>query len=419
LGKTFAEKIFAIKSDKEEISVGEIVTASPDVLMCSAVTFAIAIEQFRRLGVKKVWDPDKIVVILDHFIPAPTMQVANNHKLIREFVKEQGIKRFYDIREGICHQVMVEKCHALPGMLILGKDSHTTSYGAIGAFSSGIGATETAIILATGNLWLRLPESVKILVKGKLPKGIFAKDVILKIIHDLTSDGCTYKAVEFCGETIERMNISERFTLANMSVEMGAKASFIACDNVTKEYLQEHGCSPHYKPVFPDQDASYEGTHEFDVASLEPMVACPHQVDNVRSIAEVEGIEVNQAFLGSCTNGRGDDLEIAARVLRGKKVHPNVRFLVVPASRAVYLEVLERGHIRTFLEAGAVVANPSCSACFGADGVLAAGERCIASSNRNFRGRMGNPDSEVFLASPATVAASAINGKITDPRNLL
>lgn len=418
LGKTFAEKIFAIKSGKEDISVGEIVSISPDVLLCSAATFAIAIEQFRELGVKKVWDPDRIVVILDHFIPAPTMQVANNHKLIREFVKEQAIKNFYDIREGVCHQVMVEKCHALPGMLILGKDSHTTSYGAIGAFSSGIGTTETAVVLATGRLWLRLPESVKIVVNGKLPKGIFAKDVALKIIHDLTSDGCTYKAVEFYGETIGKMSISERFTLANMSVEMGAKASFTACDDVTEAYLQAHGC-PRYKPVFPDQGASYERVYEFDVSSLEPMVSCPHQVDNVKSVTEVVGLEVNQAFLGSCTNGRVDDLEIAARILEGKKVHPNVRLLVVPASRGVYLEALERGHIRTFLEADAVVANPGCSACFGANGVLADGERCISSSNRNFMGRMGNAKSEVFLASPATVAASAIKGKIADPRNFL
>jgi len=418
MGKTFAEKILALKSNEKNVPVGKIINASADMVMCSAVTFAIAIEQFKKLEVESVWDPDKVVVILDHFVPAPTAQVANNHKIIRDFVAKQGIKHFYDIREGICHQVMVEKCHALPGTLILGKDSHTTSYGAIGAFACGIGTTETAVVLATGKLWLRMPGSFKITINGELSRGVFAKDVILKIIHDMTSDGCTYKAVEFCGEAIEKMSISERFTLANMSVEMGAKAGFIACDDVTEEYLREHGC-PHFKPVFPDHDALYEKECVFDVSSLGPMVACPHQVDNVKSVEELEGLKINQAFLGSCTNGRVDDLAIAAGILLGREVHPNVRLLVVPASREVYLEALKHGYMKTFIESGAVVLNPHCSACFGANGVLADGERCIASSNRNFIGRMGNARSEVFLASPATVAASAINGNIADPRNFV
>lgn len=314
MGKTFAEKLLASKVNKNEVTPGEIINASPDMLMCSMSTFAIAINQFRRIGVEKVWDPDRLVVILDHFVPAESIQTANNHKIIREFVKEQGIKNFYDIKAGVCHQVMVEKGHALPGTLILGKDSHTTSYGAVGSFSSGIGYTETASIMAAGELWLRVPESVKIILKGELGKGVFAKDVALKIIHDFTVDGCTYKCVEFCGEGAQAMSVSERFTLANMSVEMGAKACNFPFDKVTEEYCKKQGFFKdlHYCPVLADEDAHYESVYELDIGSLEPLIACPHQIDNVKPISKVEGLEVNQGFLGSCTNGRIDDLEIAA-----------------------------------------------------------------------------------------------------------
>ena len=418
MGKTFAEKILAVKSNEKDVSAGKIVTASADMLLCSAATFAIAIEQFYRLEVTSVWDPDKVFVILDHFVPAPSSQVANNHKVIREFVAEQGIKHFYDIREGICHQVLLEKCCALPGTLILGKDSHTTSSGAVGAFGCGIGTTDTAVVLATGKIWLRVPESVKIVIEGKPPTGVFAKDIILKAVQRLTSTGCIYKSAEFCGETVESMAVSERFTLTNMSVEMGAKTSFVGFDDIAKKYLKERGCQD-FEPVFPDRDALYAREYKLNVSSLEPVVACPPHVDNVKPVTELDGVEVHQAFLGSCTNGRIDDLAIAAGLLQGREVHPNVRMLVVPASREVYLEALGQGYIKTFLESGAVVLNPHCSACFGANGILADGERCISSSNRNFIGRMGNTRSEIFLASPATVAASAINGKISDPRGFL
>jgi homoaconitate hydratase family protein len=344
--------------------------------------------------------------------------VANNHKRIREFVAAQGIRHFYDIREGICHQVLLEKCCALPGTLILGKDSHTTSSGAVTAFGCGIGTTETAVVLATGRLWLRVPESIRIVIEGKPPTGVFAKDIMLKVVETLTSTGCMYKSVEFCGETVENMVISERFTLTNMSVEMGAKTGFVGFDNITEEYLRERGCG-NLEPVFADPDALYAKEYNLNVGSMEPLVACPPRVDTVKPVTELDGVEVHQAFLGSCTNGRIDDLAIAARILEGREVHPNVRMLVVPASKEVYLEAMGQGFLKTFLESGAVVLNPHCSACFGANGILADGERCISSSNRNFIGRMGNAGAEIFLASPATVAASAVNGKISDPRGFL
>ena len=420
---TFAEKIMATKGNKKETKPGEIVTVKPDSLMCSMSTFAVAINQFRKIGVDRVWDPDRLVVILDHFVPAESVRTANNHKLIREFVKEQGIKHFYDMQPGVCHQVMVEKCHALPGTLILGKDSHTTSYGAVGSFSSGIGATETASIMALGELWMRVPESIKVILHGRLPKGVYAKDVALRVIRHFTTDGCTYKCVEFSIEDMaDSMTVSERFTLANMAIEMGAKAGCFPFDSITEKFFKDRGFvkNSHYEPISADEDAVYEETYELDISGLVPVVACPHEVDNVRPVSEIEGLGIHQGFLGSCTNGRLDDLEIAARLLDGKKIHEDVRLLISPASAEIYLEALSKGFIKTFLESGAIVLNPSCSACHGAhQGILADGERCISSSNRNFRGRMGNIDSEVYLASPATVVASCIAGRISDPREMV
>jgi len=423
MGMTFAEKLLALKGNKTETTPGQIVTVTPDALMCSMSTFAYAINQFRKIGIDKVWDPERLVVILDHFVPAESVQTANNHKLIREFVKEQGIKHFYDIKAGVCHQVMVEKCHTLPGTLVLGKDSHTTSYGAVGAFSSGIGATEVASIMALGELWLRVPESIKVILNGRLPKGAFAKDAALKIIQHFTADGCTYKCVEFSGDgVVDAMSISERFTLSNMSIEMGAKASCFPFDGVTEDFFNERGRfkNSHYHPVIPDDEANYESTFELNLADLTPLVSCPHEVDNVKAVSEIEGLAIHQGFLGSCTNGRIDDLAIAAQLLAGKTIHKDVRLLISPASTEIYLDALSKGYIKIFLEAGATVLNPSCSACHGAhQGILADEERCISSSNRNFRGRMGNINSEVYLASPASVVSSCITGQITDPRDLL
>jgi len=417
-GLTIAQKGLALKAGKSEVRVGEIVYVEPDLAM-SHDNAGLVIKQFREIGVAKVWNPDKIVIPLDHRAPAESEKTAEAHRSIRLFVKEQGIKNFYDIKEGICHQVVIEKGHILPGELAVGTDSHTTSYGCLGALSTGIGATEMAAVWATGKIWLRVPESLKLTINGRLPLGVYAKDAILYIIGELTVEGANYKSVEFYGDTVENMSVSERFTLANLSMEMGGKFAIVPFDNVTKKYLKGR-TKKTYQPIFADENAIYENEYEYNISRLEPQVACPHNVDNVKSIDEVKGIKIDQVLLGSCTNGRIDDLEIAARLLKGKKVHPDTRMLVLPGSKSIYLEALKRGMIKTFLEANCVVLNPGCGPCLGAhEGLLAKGERCLATTNRNFKGRMGSTESEVYLASPATAAATAIRGEISDPRDFL
>jgi homoaconitate hydratase family protein len=411
---TIAERVLAFKAGKKTVIPGEIVYVEPDLAM-SHDNAGLVIKQFKQIGVKNVWNPDKIVIPLDHRVPAESEKTATAHKSIRDFVKEQGIKHFYDIREGVCHQVVVEKGHALPGNLIMGTDSHTTSYGCLGAASSGIGATEMAAIWATGKIWLRVPDSIKITVKGKFPSNVYPKDLILHIAGQLTAEGANYKSIEFYGETVEGMSVSQRFTLANLSMEMGAKFAIIPFDETTEKYLKNLGKSG-FNPVFADSDAFYAETYEYDVSNLKPKLAAPHHVDNIKDVADFAGLKIHQVVLGSCTNGRLDDLEIAADYLRGKIVHPEVRMLVIPASRTVYLQALDRGLIKVFLEAGAVVVNPGCGPCLGAhQGILAAGERCLATTNRNFKGRMGSGEAEVYLSSPATAAASALTGEITVP----
>ena len=391
---TLAEKTLSEKAGVKA-EAGDIVEASIDKAM-SHDNAALVIKKFKEIGAK-LWDPSKIVIILDHRVPANTIKTAEGHKAIREFVKQNGIENFYDINYGICHQVMIEEGHVKKGMLIVGTDSHTTSYGALGAFSTGIGATEMASVWATGKLWLKVPETYKIVIKGNTPKGVFAKDIILHIIGELKADGANYKAVEFYG-IAENFPLADKITMANMSMEMGAKAAMFYGSN----------------------DGPYEKEFEFDVSSLTPQIACPHSVDNVKSIEDVEGKEINQAMLGSCTNGRIEDLRIAAKILKGKRIAKNIRMLVFPASMKVYKQALEEGLIEIFIKAGAVVMNPGCGPCLGAhEGVLASGEVAIASTNRNFRGRMGSKEAEVYLASPASVAAAAIEGKITDPRKYL
>ncbi|TET86980.1 MAG: 3-isopropylmalate dehydratase large subunit [Desulfobacteraceae bacterium] len=417
MGKTFAEKVLSLKSDNADAFAGQIVNAKPDKLMCDSGSTVIAIKGIRDIGVVRIYNPDRVVIILDHFIPAESALTANNHRIVREFVKEQGIRNFYDIREGVCHQVMMEKGHVLPGTLILGKDSHTPSYGAAGCFGAGIGVTEMACALVTGDLWLKVPESLKVHLYNSLNHGVYAKDIALQILAELGSDGAIYKSIEFVGETLSQMSLSERFTLANMSAEMGAKCCYIAPDKTTFSYLKDRGNKSSFAPIYPDQDAVYSGEYEFDCSRIQPMIACPHNVDNCKPVSEVEVTEIHQAFIGSCANGREDDLEIAATILQGKRVNNDVRLLVAPSSKSVLLNAMQAGHIKTLIEAGAVLLNPGCSACFGGhQGVLGDGERCVSSSNRNFRGRMGNKKSEIYLASPATVAASAVSGKITDPR---
>lgn len=413
--QTIAQKILAKKAKKMEVDIGEIVEVEPDLVM-SHDNAGLVIRQFKQIGIDRVWNPNKIVIPLDHRVPAESEKTAEAHKSIREFVKQQEIKNFYDIKEGVCHQVVVDKGHILPGELALGTDSHTTSYGCVAALSTGIGATEMAAVWATGKIWLRVPDSIKIVIKGKRPSGLYVKDIILHIIGKLTSEGASYKSVEFYGETVDLMSLSERFTLCNLSMEMGAKFGLVPFDKTTRKFLYALK-KKKYIPVWADENATYENEYEFDVTKLTPQIACPHSVDNVKSVEEVNGTRIDQVVLGSCTNGRLDDLEIAARILKGERIHPEVRMLVLPCSRDIFLEAMKKGMIKVFLQAGCVVLNPGCGPCLGAhQGILAKGERCLATTNRNFRGRMGSTESEVYLASPATAAASAIKGEITDPR---
>jgi len=414
MGQTFVEKVFSKKLGRE-IRVGEIVEVIPDVAMSHDNTAPISLT-FKEIGVDRVYKPDIHVIILDHATPAPTEQYALNHKMIREFVKKYGIPHFYDIHAGICHQVMAEEGFVLPGRIIVASDSHTPTYGAFGAFGAGIGRSEMAVILATGKIWFRIPESMKITLEGQLPKGIVSKDIILHIIGKLGADGASYKSVEFQGEAIGALSVDARMTIANMSIEMGAKNCFMEPDDKLLEWLKPRARGP-FEVVKADSDATYETELVFDVSRLEPQVACPPDVDHVKPVSEVVGIKIDQAFLGSCVNGRLEDMGIAAELIRGKKVHPGVRCLVFPASMNIYRQALARGYLKTLVDAGAIIMNPGCGPCLGAhEGILAPGEVCISSSNRNFRGRMGSRDSEIYLGSPATVAASAVAGEIVDFR---
>ena len=414
---TIAEKILS-RAVGHSVSADDIISARVDRAM-SHDNAALVWKNFKSLGVDKVWDSEKIVIPIDHRVPANNIKVAEGQKTIREMVKLQQIKYFYGINTGICHQIMPEKGHVRPGWLIVGTDSHTTTYGAFGAFSTGIGATEMAGVWATGELWLRVPNTIKINVSGALPKGVYPKDVILHIIGDISAEGANYRAVEFYGDTMENMSISGRMTVSNMSMEMGAKAAIIPPDKKTFDWLRPR-VDGEVEGVYADADAVYEREIEYDVSALEPQVARPHTVDNVSPVSDVAGKHLDQVFIGSCTNGRTEDFEVVARILEGKKIHPDVRLIVGPASYEVYLESIEKGYIQTMIKAGAVIINPGCGPCLGAhEGIMASGERGLSTTNRNFRGRMGSPESELFLASPATAAASAITGEITDPRGWL
>ncbi len=411
---TIVEKILAKASGKRKVIPNEIVMARVDVAM-SHENADVVLKSFLEIGVKKVWDPEKIVILFDHRIPAESEKTATTHKRIREFVKEQGIKNFYDLKEGICHQILPEFGHCRPGEVLVGTDSHTTTHGACGTFATGIGGTEMAGVWATGELWLKVPESFKIIVKGDFKKYVSAKDLILYIIGQLKADGADYKSVEFCGPTISEMSISSRMVLTNLSMEMGAKNAFVLPDEKTIEFVKTRTDKP-FEVILPDKEAEYVQNFEFDVTDLRPQIACPHSVDNVKPVKDVAGLKVHQVLIGSCTNGRLDDLKVAAEILEGKKIHPDVRLLVIPASRRVYLEALNSGYIEIFIKAGALVLNPGCGPCLGAhQGLLAPGEVCLSTTNRNFKGRMGSPESFIYLASPATAAISAVKGEITEP----
>jgi 3-isopropylmalate/(R)-2-methylmalate dehydratase large subunit len=417
LGKNIIEKILAKASDRKEVSPGEIVEAKIDLAMLHENTGTPAVMAFREIGLKNVWDPSKVVVILDHNAPAPTEIAAGLHKYMRAFVKEFKIGTFYDIREGICHQVLPEKGLTLPGQIVVGVDSHTCTYGALGLFSTGIGSTEMAGVLATGRLWFKVPETLKFVYKGTPLPMVTPRDMILMTLGKITSEGANYKSVEFAGPVVEAMSIGGRLTMCNMAVEMGGKAGMVEPDEKTLAYLRER-TKKTFETVRPDRDAVYEKILEFDVSKLEPQVACPHTVDNVKNISEVEGIVIHQALVGSCNSGRVENLREAAQILRGKTIPIDVRLIVYPASREEYLAAMKEGIIATFLEAGAVVCNPNCGPCDGShEGIMAEGEVSITTFPRNFKGRMGK-GAEIYLASASVVAASALKGKIADPRKM-
>ena len=415
--RTFAEKVLSRASGKD-VKAGEIVTAKIDLAM-SHENSALVLKAFKEMGAKRIKEQEKLVILFDHRVPASTVKAAESHKRVREFVRQEGIGMFYDLREGVCHEVLPAKGHVLPGMLAVGTDSHTTTYGALGAFATGIGATEMAAIWALGELWLRVPETMRLVMGGGLPPMVSAKDAILHVIGKMGADGADYQCVEFTGDVVERLSIAGRMVLSNMSVEMGAKAGVCFPDAKTEQFLSSRTQIP-WHPVHTDDGAKVKAIKHFDLSELAPQVAKPHAVDNVVSVDKVLGMSIDQAFIGSCTNGRLEDLMAAEGVLRGKKASDKVRLIVAPASRDIYLEAIERGIIASLVRSGAIVLNPGCGPCLGAhEGLLAPGERCIATTNRNFRGRMGSPEAEIYLASPATVAASAIRGEIADPREVV
>lgn len=417
LGKTMSQKILE-RSSGQSVSVGDVVVANVDYIMANDGTAPLAIRFFDEMGGKKVWDPKKVVLFIDHANPSYNEEISAMHNLMRRFAKEQNITNFYDVGSGICHRVMLER-HASPGMLIVGADSHTTTYGALGAFSTGIGSTEAAAVMMSGKLWFKVPETVKYDLTGSPHKMVLPKDVALHVAGKVGADGATYQAIEFSGNYVSSISIEGRATLCNMAVEMGAKAGMVTPDKITQSYLKNHARGEDSKPVTSDKDAEYKETREFELENLEPQISCPHKVDNVKPISEVGDVEIDQVFLGSCTNGSIEDLEVAARIIRGNRIKKGVRVLVIPATSETYLQAAERGLLRLFVEAGCTVCNPGCGPCIGGHmGVLAPGEVCLSTSNRNFKGRMGCADASIYLCSPAVAAASALTGRITDPRGM-
>ncbi len=411
------EKILAKSSGNRMVHPGEIIESQVDLAMSHDGTSPPTINTFQKIA-EKVWDPDKITIVFDHNIPANNIGSAEFQKITREFAIKQGIKKIYAHGEGICHQVLPENGLIKPGMVVVGADSHTCTYGAFGAFATGMGATDLAMVYATGKTWFMVPETYEVNVNGMLNDYVTSKDIILNIIGNIGSYGATYKALEFKGGTIENMNVSSRMTMCNMAVESGAKNGIMEPNQATLNYLKNRNASS-FTVFNSDKDSEYEKHYYFNVNELEPQIACPHNVDNVYPVSKVEGADINQAFIGSCTNGRLGDLKLAAQVLQGNYVHENVRLIIVPASKEIYADALKLGLINIFLESGAIICNPGCGPCLGAHmGVLGSGEVCISTTNRNFVGRMGDPKSEVYLANPAVVAASAISGEVKDPREL-
>lgn len=419
MGKTFAVKALERASGESGLVPGQIVDAYPDLYMSHTATWR-CIKTLERMGEPDLFDPDRIAMVMDHISPAQTAKIAGDHRLSREFAERKGIKNFFDVNAGIAHVVLMENGLVKPGNLIIGTDSHSTIYGALGALGTGVGFSEITAAWVTGKLWMRVPESMRIEVSGPLPEGVYPKDVMLKLIGDLTADGATYYSVEFHGGWVEALSTSERMTLCNLAMEMGAKNAFVPPDAETERYLIEHGVDMSaVDPIKSDVDAEFHQRIDLDGTHLEPQIAVPHQVDNVVGISDVAGTKVDQVFIGSCANAKYDDLAIAAQYLAGGHVAPGVRLVVTPASADVMAKAAADGIVTTLIEAGAMITNPGCGACAGSGGAMADGEVTLSTANRNFRGRMGSYESSIYLASPAVAAASAIRGVITDPTAVL
>lgn len=415
MGKTISEKILSDHSGIDAFA-GDIVVASIDTACAQDGTGPLTVEQLKKITVSNT--PKNNIFFIDHAAPSPRKELSDAHSILRNHAKETGAV-VSDVGEGVCHQILVES-YAAPGDVIIGADSHTCTSGALGAFATGMGSTDVAVGMALGKTWFRVPESFKVEVTGSFNEGVHPKDLILQFIGKIGADGATYMALEFCGSTIENMGMPGRFTLANMAVEAGAKTGLINSDGTTEEYLKLQGRGEKFKVIEADEDAEYGQTSEIEASELIPVVSAPHTVDNIKTVEEVSGIKVDQVFIGTCTNGRLEDLEVAANILKGKKAHPDTRLMIGPASRQIYLDAIDKGIIKTLVESGASILPPGCGPCVGVhQGVLADGEVCLSTQNRNFKGRMGNPEGEIYLSSPATAAASAIKGEIADPRDSL
>ena len=416
MGQTIAEKILSQHAG-HNVKAGELCIAKVDVAAVQDGTGPLMVQEFKKLGKKSPANPSRCILFIDHASPSPRKELSNTHMVLREFAKETGAV-LSETGCGVCHQRLVES-FVNPGEILVGADSHTCTSGALGAFATGMGSTDIAVAMAFGKTWMKVPQTFKILVNGEFPKGVYAKDLILHLIGMIGADGATYKALEFHGSTIKNMTMADRFTLANMAVEAGAKAGLFVTDEKTKAYLKEMGREDKFVQIKPDDDAVYERIIEIDASKLEPTVACPHTVDNTKPAKELKNVKVNQVFIGTCTNGRIEDLRVAAKILKGKQINPDVRLIVVPASKTVYKQAIDENLLSVFVDAGASILAPGCGPCVGVHaGVLGDGEVCLATQNRNFQGRMGNTKGFIYLSSPAVAACSAINGYITDPRDI-
>lgn len=417
MGKTISEKIIGQHADKN-VRAGEFVIADVDVTAVQDGTGPLTIQEIRKINLEQAANPDRTILFIDHAAPSPRKELSNSHQTLREFAAKTGAV-LSEIGEGVCHQRLVED-YVNPGEILIGADSHTCTSGALGAFATGMGSTDVGIAIALGKVWLKVPETYNIILEGAFQQGVYAKDLILHLIGRIGADGATYKALEFNGGAVKNFSMSDRFTLSNMAVEAGAKAGLFPTDEITLNYLKSRGRADKFVEIYSDTDAEFERTIEVDLTKLEPTVSCPHSVDNTAPANTLNKVKVDQVFIGSCTNGRIEDLRIVAQVLKDRKVNPNTRLIIVPASKDVFLEAIREGLVKTFVEAGAFLMSPGCGPCVGVHGgILGDGEVCLSTQNRNFKGRMGNTNSEIYLSSPATAAVSALTGYITDPREAM